>query len=158
MKRLANFILWSCGVACYFFRWCWNKIRVASDRFAPTRVVPARAASARIVSACVAFARVASALVAFSRVASARIASAYNAFARSASAFVASDRIASTRVAGDRVASVLLCFHFLLTIACGMILKPVLFEGIFNLAYLPQDIDFAVILKEILRFWVHLRQ
>ena len=39
-----------------------------------------------------------------------------------------------------------------------MILKPLLFQGIFNLAYLPQDIDFAVILEEILLFWVHLRQ
>ena len=46
----------------------------------------------------------------------------------------------------------LLCFHFLFTITCGMILKPVLFKGIFNLACLPQDIDFAVILKEMLLF------
>ena len=33
-----------------------------------------------------------------------------------------------------------------------MILKPVLFLEIFSLAYLPQDIDFAVILEEILLF------
>ena len=44
------------------------------------------------------------------------------------------------------------CFNFLFIIGCEMILKPVLFQGIFNFAYLPKDINFAVIFVEIFHF------
>ena len=43
-------------------------------------------------------------------------------------------------------------FSFLFTIACEIIFKPVLFLKTFNLAYLPQDTEYAVTHKEILLF------